>query len=137
MAFKRAMWRSGLTYQQTCRSCSTVIQYTDDKLDFRPWYPNGFVYCPVCRTPLRHSEELAVSGTPGNAKPAYPQQTAPVQPAQAPVQPAPAPVEPAPVQQAPVAQEPIATAVAVNVCPNCNKEIREGDVFCSGCGTKL
>lgn len=134
MAFKRAMWRSGLTYQHTCNSCSTVVQYTDDKLDFRPWYPNGFVYCPICRKPLRHSEELAVSGTPGNAKRAYPsngayqapQQATPVQPAPT-TQPTPAPVEPV-TEQVPV---------PTPACPNCNKVIREGDVFCSGCGTKL
>lgn len=132
MAFKRAMWRSGLTYQQTCRSCSTVLQYTDDKLDFRPWYPNGFVYCPICRTPLRHSEDLAVSGTPGNARPAYPQQTSPVQP-----QPAPTPVQPAPVQQTTATEQPTVINASVKVCPDCTKEVREGDIFCSGCGKKL
>lgn len=62
MAFKRALWHSGLTYQQTCHECKTVIQYTDEKLDFRPWFPDGFVYCPKCKTPLRHSECLAING---------------------------------------------------------------------------
>ena len=60
MAFKRALWHSGLTYKLTCNKCQTVIQYTDDKLDFRPWYADGFVYCPKCRTPLRHNESFAI-----------------------------------------------------------------------------
>ena len=48
MAFKRALWHSGLTYQQTCYHCRTLVRYTDYNLDFRPWYPDGFVYCPNC-----------------------------------------------------------------------------------------
>ncbi|MBE6682343.1 MAG: zinc ribbon domain-containing protein [Ruminococcaceae bacterium] len=60
MAFKRAEWHSGLTYRQTCEECKTVVIYMDDKLDFRPWYPDGFVYCPKCNTPLRHSERYAI-----------------------------------------------------------------------------
>ncbi len=59
--FKRAEWRSGLTYRQTCDQCRTVITYMDDKLDFRPWYPDGFVYCPNCQKPLRHSERYAIN----------------------------------------------------------------------------
>ena len=46
MAYKRAEWRSGLTYMATCDTCKTVMKYMDDKLDFRPWYADGFVYCP-------------------------------------------------------------------------------------------
>ena len=60
MAFKRALWHSGLKYRNTCRTCQTIVEYDDYKLDFRPWYPDGFVYCPKCKTPLRHSEMLAV-----------------------------------------------------------------------------
>ena len=60
--FKRAEWRSGLTYRQICQTCQTVVRYTDDKLDFRPWYADGFVYCPVCNTPLRHRETYAIDG---------------------------------------------------------------------------
>ena len=56
MAFKRALWHSGLTYQQTCYHCRAVVRYTDYQLDFRPWYPDGFVYCPRCKGPLRHNE---------------------------------------------------------------------------------
>ena len=66
MAFKRALWHSGLNYRQTCTTCHSIVNYTDYSLDFRPWYPNGFVYCPKCRTPLRHNENYAVNpdGTP-------------------------------------------------------------------------
>ncbi len=58
--FKRAEWHSGLTYKQTCNDCHTTVTYTDRILDFRPWYPDGFVYCPRCKTPLRHSERFAI-----------------------------------------------------------------------------
>ncbi len=64
MAFQRALWRSGLTYQQTCRTCHTVVTYMDNILDFRPWYPDGFVYCPTCKNPLRHSEAYAINSVP-------------------------------------------------------------------------
>ena len=59
--FRRAEWHSGLTYRQTCRECKTTIEYTDKSLDFRPWYPDGFVYCPKCKKPLRHNENLAIT----------------------------------------------------------------------------
>ena len=58
--FKRAGWHSGLTYRQTCDQCKTEITYKDDKLDFRPWFADGFIYCPVCQKPLRHSETYAI-----------------------------------------------------------------------------
>ena len=61
MAFKRALWHSGLTYQQTCRTCREVVTYMDNALDFRPWFPDGFVYCPKCKTPLRHNEAYAIN----------------------------------------------------------------------------
>ena len=51
--FKRAEWHSGLTYKQTCRDCGNVMIYTDEILDFRPWYADGFVYCSTGHTPLR------------------------------------------------------------------------------------
>lgn len=60
MAFKRAEWHSGLTYRQTCKNCHTIVTYKDDVLDFRPWFADGFVYCPKCKTPLRHNENLAI-----------------------------------------------------------------------------
>ena len=59
--FKRAEWKSGLTYRQTCSKCKTIITYTDDILDFRPWYADGFIYCPNCQEVLRHSEGYAIN----------------------------------------------------------------------------
>lgn len=38
----------------------TIVLYQDDKLGFRPWYADGFVYCPNCNKPLRHHEEYAI-----------------------------------------------------------------------------
>jgi|GEM_PF-930161 len=123
MAFKRALWHSGLTYKQTCNKCQTVIQYTDDKLDFRPWYADGFVYCPKCRTPLRHNESFAIDAN-GNYI-----NTAPA-PAAAP---APAPA----VAAAPVAAAPIAEG-STAYCKNCGRPYTVGDShFCNGCGAKL
>ena len=58
--FKRANWHSGLTYKQTCTECGTEVTYQDDKLGFRPWFADGFVYCPTCEKPLRHKEEYAI-----------------------------------------------------------------------------
>ena len=66
MAFQRAKWHSNLTYRQTCRECKTIVEYKDDVLDFRPWYADGFVYCPKCKTSLRHSETYAIDA-PANA----------------------------------------------------------------------
>lgn len=58
--FKRANWHSGLTYKQECPLCKTTVVYKDDSLGFRPWFPDGFVYCPTCQKPLRHSENYAL-----------------------------------------------------------------------------
>lgn len=60
--FKRANWHSGLTYKQTCPLCNTEVTYKDDKLGFRPWFADGFVYCPKCEKPLRHNEKYAIDG---------------------------------------------------------------------------
>ena len=60
MGYQRAEWRSGLRYKQTCIQCNTTLIYMDDKLDFRPWFPEGFVYCPTCKKPLRHNEAYAM-----------------------------------------------------------------------------
>ena len=117
MGFKRAQWHSGLTYRQTCETCGTVVEYKDDKLDFRPWYADGFVYCPKCRTPLRHRENYAIDqpaepttmvlSNSGNAAPAQ-----------------------APEQEA----VPASATVNHGFCSQCGKAFREGDRFCSGCG---
>lgn len=61
MGYSRAGWRSGLTYRQTCETCNTTVTYTDDKLGFRPWFADGFVYCPTCNKPLRHNEKYAIN----------------------------------------------------------------------------
>lgn len=62
--FKRANWHSGLTYKQTCPVCNTTVTYSDDNLGFRPWFPDGFVYCPTCQKPLRHRESYALGERP-------------------------------------------------------------------------
>lgn len=112
MAFKRALWHSGLTYRQSCHSCRTIVTYTDYELDFRPWFADGFVYCPNCKTPLRHAETLAINpdGSPYYSAP-----------------------------QAPAAQAaPEAPALDNRFCTNCGTPYTPGkDHFCSNCGTKL
>ena len=61
MAYQRAQWKSGLTYRQVCDSCRKTFEYTDDALDFRPWYADGYVDCPVCGSHLRHNERFAIN----------------------------------------------------------------------------
>ncbi len=125
MAFKRALWHSGLTYQQTCRQCHTVVSYTDHLLDFRPWYADGFVYCPTCRTPLRHSEEFAVDAP-------SPATAAPVPPAS----PYAVDTNTAPMNTASPVDEPMSAAPLAAFCTACGKQFRDDDRFCSGCGAK-
>lgn len=38
MPYKRALWKSGLTYQQECELCHTIVRYTDNEMDYRPWF---------------------------------------------------------------------------------------------------
>lgn len=126
MAYKRALWHSGLTYRQACHSCKTIVTYTDYDLDFRPWFADGFVYCTKCKTPLRHAETLAINpdGSPLDPNPPT------AAPAPAPVAPAAAPCYPA----APVNADPAAS----RFCSNCgNPYIPGKDHFCSNCGMKL
>lgn len=59
MGYQRAQWHSGLTYCQICETCKTEVRYTDYSLDFRPWYPDGYVDCPNCKSHLRHNEKYA------------------------------------------------------------------------------
>ena len=121
MGLKRAEWHSGLTYQQTCESCKTILQYTDYSLDFRPWYADGFVYCPKCKTPLRHNENYAL----GNNN--QPQ-----------VVPAPVPMPEQPAYEASLSQQTTAPAPAAApaFCTNCGNRFSDNDRFCAQCGTK-
>ena len=68
MGYQRAQWKSGLTYQQICETCRNAVRYTDESLDFRPWYPDGYVDCPVCKNHLRHNEKYAIDA-PGRQAP--------------------------------------------------------------------
>ena len=61
MAYQRAQWHSGFIYHQVCETCNTAFQYTDYVLDFRPWYPDGYVDCPKCKSHLRHNEKYAIN----------------------------------------------------------------------------
>lgn len=143
MAYKRASWHSGLTYRNTCSECKTSVEYTDEILDFRPWYADGFVYCPKCNTPLRHNENLAINSphfsvveTP--AAPAAP--AAPVVPV-TPVVPV-APVVPveqeeiAPVVETPVVETPAAGGYVSKFCSQCGNKYEDSDRFCPLCGNK-
>ena len=124
MAFQRALWHSGLTYRQACRNCKKVVEYTDYSLDFRPWYADGFVYCPVCRTPLRHNENLAINAdSPSEQTTA--QETGPDTVTVT------GDVSPAVVETA------VETPTANRFCTQCGKKANPGDRFCAGCGTKL
>ena len=130
MAFKRALWSSGYNYKITCPNCRTVTVYNDKQLDFRPWFPDGFVYCPRCRKPLRHSEMYAINpdGTfvynnQNDARQSIREgyYNACGMP----------PQNPAPNSQP---QEQAGTAF----CSNCGRRYEIGkDHFCAGCGNKL
>ena len=139
MAFKRALWTSGYEYRMICPYCGFALSYTDRQLDYRSWYPNGFVYCPRCRKPLRHSEIYAVhpDGTrvynnqleaDQAIRAGYFNATGINLPPQGyqgqPQEPQP---QPAPQQSA-----------GVSFCPDCGRQYNKGeDRFCSGCGKKL
>ncbi|MBQ4105226.1 MAG: hypothetical protein IJC86_02425 [Clostridia bacterium] len=129
MGYKRAEWHSGLTYKQLCKTCNTNVTYQDNALGFRPWYADGFVYCPNCKTPLRHNEDYAID------KPAAPREM--TIPAPTTVE---TPTQPAEEITQPVvedSQKAVATADEAPVfCTQCGKKFSDVDIFCSGCGTK-
>ena len=104
--FKRANWHSGLTYRQTCDACNTEVTYKDDKLGFRPWFPDGFVYCPTCQKPLRHNEKSSIDG----------------------------PVEKKVVDITPSDEE--YKQELAEFCSQCGNKFRDDDKFCSQCGNK-
>ncbi|MGI6072425.1 MAG: zinc-ribbon domain-containing protein [Lachnospiraceae bacterium] len=114
MAYKRALWHSGLTYRHHCRTCGTEFTYTDKNLDFRPWYADGFVYCPKCKNPLRHSEMLAI-GADGQSLNVSVQT-----PAEA-------------VQN----ETTESSGGTIAYCSNCGAKYNVGAQFCASCGNKL
>ena len=65
MGYQRKKYHSGLTYQQECSLCHTIVRYTDKILGYRPWFADGFVYCPKCEKPLRHNERYAINPDTG------------------------------------------------------------------------
>ena len=123
MGFQRAQWHSGLTYQQTCEYCNEVFRYNDYALDYRPWYADGYIDCPKCKSHLRHNEKYAIDGPGGQ----------------------PQPVQSQPVQPQPQMQSSPASAQTVPVsgddkpcfCTSCGKKRNENDRFCAYCGAKL
>jgi predicted amidophosphoribosyltransferase len=149
MAFQRALWHSGLTYQQICFNCHALVQYTDHNLDFRAWYPDGFVYCPKCREPLRHSETFAIdaNGQRVYADPPKPG-TSPLPPVtplaggprRTPIPAAPVASSPVPDKLVPVAPTPPSGAVGNEIafCSKCGRQYTKGaNNFCYSCGNKL
>ena len=147
MAFQRALWHSGLTYQQICCNCHALIHYTDENLDFRPWFPDGFVYCPKCREPLRHSETFALNanGQPANVTPPGKSPLPPVTPLadgprRTPIAAAPVASAVVPANLVPVIQTPPAGAVGNEIafCSKCGRQYTKGENnFCYSCGNKL
>lgn len=83
----------------------------DDKLGFRPWYADGFVYCPNCNKPLRHHEEYAID------RPAVQKEMTVTVPADA-------------DRVAPPA------APKSKFCHNCGAAFTGDQRFCMACGTK-
>ena len=121
MGYKRSEWHSGLTYCQVCEECHTQVTYMDNALGFRPWYPDGFVYCPKCKTPLRHNEKYAINRP---EEPEIADLTATVSYSA----PAPAPA-PAPQPAAP-------SGVVDKFCTKCGRPFAAEENFCPACGNK-
>ena len=134
MAFQRAEWHSGLTYKATCDRCKTTLVYMDDKLDFRPWYADGFVVCTKCGAPIRHRESNAIDAPKSEVVVLESEPTPAPTPAPAPTPtPAPAPTPtPAPAPTLAPAVQP--EAPKSRFCSQCGKEFGANDRFCSNCG---
>lgn len=115
MIYQRENWHSGLTYQQVCGQCKNTIRYQDNKLDFRPWFPNGFVYCPICKKPLRHSEDYAIDG-PRNTHIDITEKESEA--------------------DTPLKDEPQTVSTRASFCVKCGKAFGADDNYCSGCGAK-
>ena len=111
MGYQRKKYHSGLTYQQECELCHTIVRYTDKILDFRPWYADGFVYCPNCEKPLRHNERYAINPETGEY-----------------------------LSSASVAggsKQPSAqggTGTLAKFCSECGRKFEDGEKFCPTCG---
>ncbi len=58
LGYRRADWKSVLIYRQTCEQCKVVVAYKDTNLGYRPWFADGFVYCPVCKNLLDTMKNL-------------------------------------------------------------------------------
>ena len=128
MGYKRANWHSGLTYLQTCEACGQVVEYTDEKLGFRPWYPDGFVYCTRCQTPLRHNEAYAINKD-ALASEAAPAATTPADNGETVAEVTAEPIEATPAQESTENTRPL-------FCTKCGKKFGDDDNFCAGCGAK-
>ena len=134
MAFKRALWTSGYEYRATCPQCRTNFSYRDNQLDFRPWYPNGFVYCPKCRQPFRHNEIYAVN--PDGSR-VYKSQTDANNAVNVGYYGATG-VSPEQMQHQQPQNQTYAPDQNVVFCSKCGRPHTRGvDVFCSSCGNKL
>ena len=135
MSYKRQLWSSGYEYHIRCPYCGTPSKYTDRDLGYRSWYPNGFIYCPHCRKPLRHNEIYAVhpDGTPVYRTQEEANQSVQNGYLQATGYPAAAM---APHTAAPAGSNGVAPGIAY--CTNCGRQYKLGqDHFCAGCGKKL
>ena len=113
MGYARKLWHSGLIYEQTCDQCKTVVRYRDNLLGYRPWFADGFVYCPTCKKPLRHREAYAINPPTQGPTVDFTQQ--------------------APQYQAPQYQPPHPKA---SFCPCCGHPFQPADAFCENCGQK-
>ena len=140
MAYKRALWHSGLTYQQRCSRCQAVVRYMDDSLDFRAWYPNGFVYCPRCKNPIRHDEAFAIDAKGNYINPP------PSESARASVQissavsgqsyMAPPAIQPVIQIETPAEELVEQNEQLSKFCTQCGTKLNSADLFCSRCGAK-
>ncbi len=112
MGYHRKNYHSGLVYQQKCELCNTVVRYTDKILGFRPRYADGFVCCPKCEKPLRHSERYAINPDTGEYLNA-----------------------PTVVTKQEGAKKREGASLA-KFCSECGRKFEEGEKFCPECGKR-
>ncbi|MBQ6475286.1 MAG: hypothetical protein IJJ34_03670 [Clostridia bacterium] len=123
MSYKRAMWTSGYTYIATCSYCGSRVRYTDRDLGYRAWYPNGFVYCPRCKKPIRHNEFFALNPDGSRVYATQEQADRAVNEG---------------YLKAAGFDRQIQPAEGTAYCTNCGRPyIRGTSSYCSGCGKKL